>query len=313
MEAISRRDRIEGALIGLLIGDALGVPYEFHPPEDIPKIEAIEYVPPVGFERAHEGTPPATWSDDGAQALCLLASLLHENTLDLTDFSNRLLNWYDAGYMAVDNRVFDIGITTGGAFLNLKAGYLPEQAGGIKNSTNGNGSLMRVLPLALWHQGSDADLIRDSQLQSCITHRHHRSQVCCALYCLWARYILNEIPEPWNVAVKVLSESLQDDKDRIAELEFHIRPHESYSSKGTGYVVDSLHSARECLKSSNYEQAVKKAIAFGNDTDTTACVTGGIAGLIYGINGIPERWKNDLRGRELYEPLLAELLKKIDC
>ncbi len=78
----TRQERIEGGLLGLLVGDALGVPYEFHPPEAIPPREAIEYQPPEGFRRAHASVPPGTWSDDGAQALVLLASLLECGRLD---------------------------------------------------------------------------------------------------------------------------------------------------------------------------------------------------------------------------------------
>ena len=106
------RDRLAGGLLGLLVGDALGVPYEFHSPQEIPPPALIEFEPPAGFMRAHTGTPPGTWSDDGAQALCLLASLLECGRLDLNDFAHRLLDWYDAGYLAVDSRVFDIGVQT---------------------------------------------------------------------------------------------------------------------------------------------------------------------------------------------------------
>ena len=99
------RDRIAGGLLGLLVSDALGCPYEFHQPADLPPLDQIEMAPPPGFDRAHVGTPPGTWTDDGAQALCLLASLLDRGGFDPSDFGRRLLNWYAWGYMAVDGRV----------------------------------------------------------------------------------------------------------------------------------------------------------------------------------------------------------------
>src|SRR3546814_1930346 len=89
---MTRSDAVGGGLLGMLVGDALGVPYEFSPPDRIPKSERIEMAPPAGFQRAHPWTPPGTRSDDGAQALCLLASLLHCSGLDLGDFGNRLVN-----------------------------------------------------------------------------------------------------------------------------------------------------------------------------------------------------------------------------
>src|SRR3712207_1158606 len=103
---LTRKQRIEGGLIGLLGGDALGVPYEFQDAEDLPPFSQIEYEPPPGFARSHGGVAPGTWSDDGAQALCLLASLLERDCFDPDDFARRLLRWYEQGYMAVDNRVF---------------------------------------------------------------------------------------------------------------------------------------------------------------------------------------------------------------
>ncbi|MFM0123248.1 ADP-ribosylglycohydrolase family protein [Paraburkholderia sp. RL18-101-BIB-B] len=94
-----------GGLVGILVGDSLGVGFEFTPPERIPARHLIEMTPPVGFHRAHAGVPPGTLSDDGAQALCLLASLQDDGRLVLTDFASRLLRWLDDGYMAVDGHV----------------------------------------------------------------------------------------------------------------------------------------------------------------------------------------------------------------
>src|SRR4051812_10969833 len=124
-----RRDRLAGGLFGLLVGDALGVPYEFSPPEKIPGAHLIEMVPPNDFRRAHRGVPAGTWSDDGAQALCLLASLLDQGRLDVADFSRRLVAWYEDGYMAVDGRVFDVGVQTSGALRALMGGAAPLEAG----------------------------------------------------------------------------------------------------------------------------------------------------------------------------------------
>src|SRR5438128_1283621 len=142
----TRTERIEGGLVGLLVGDALGVPYEFSSPEVLPPADLIEFEPPAGFLRAHAGTPSGTWSDDSAQALCLLASLLACGRFDADDFARRLLRWLDEGYLAVDNRVFDVGITTSRALSALRQGVSSLQAGPASESSNGNGSLMRVLP-----------------------------------------------------------------------------------------------------------------------------------------------------------------------
>src|SRR5207248_10256236 len=133
----TRQQRIEGGLVGLLIGDALGVPYEFSRPEDLPSQEEIEFNPPARFRRAHAGTPPGTWSDDGAQALCLLASLLECGRLDPDDLGRRLLRCHTEGYLWVDGRAFDTGVTTAAALRALRAGVPALEAGPAGERDNG--------------------------------------------------------------------------------------------------------------------------------------------------------------------------------
>lgn len=301
-------ERLEGGLVGLLVGDALGVPYEFYPPEEIPPADRIEFEPPAGFRPAHYGVPPGTWSDDGAHALCLLASLLECGRLDPDDLGRRLVDWYLKGYMAVGGKVFDIGNQTVRALARLRDGTPAESAGPAEESANGNGSLMRALPLALWHRGDDASLVAEARLQSRVTHGHIRSQACCALYCLWARHVLKGSDDPWRAAVTSLRPIATGDPALRSELDDVIRPDDPPQGRGGGYVLDCLHSARLVVEVGGYEDVVRAAIRLGNDTDTTACVAGGIAGLRDGVGAIPERWKTGLRGRELYEPLLRGLL-----
>ncbi len=302
-------ERLTGGLIGLLVGDALGVPYEFHAASAIPAATFIEFQPPDGFARSHHMVPPGTWSDDGAQALCLLASLLECGQFDADDFGRRLVRWYDEGYMAVDGLVFDIGITTGKAIRALRRGVPALQAGAIDVHENGNGSLMRVLPLVLFHRGPDEDLVRIAQLQSQLTHAHLRSQVSCALYCLWARRILNDAADPWNDAVLTLRTIYANSAQEQEELEWSIRPDEPPIGYGSGYVVDCQRSARMTLGAGSYEDVVRAAVRLGNDTDTTACVAGGIAGIRDGVSAIPERWRSMLRGQDIIAPLLKRLLE----
>ena len=304
----TRKERIEGGLMGLLIGDALGVPYEFHHAEDIPAHPEIEFTPPPDFHRAHPGVPPGTWSDDGAQALVLLASLLDCGQLDAEDFGSGIVEWYDKGYMAVDGKVFDVGIQTSQAIGRLASGMPALQAGLSHEQANGNGSLMRVLPLALWHRGTAEELVIDAHAQSRVTHGHLRSQVCCALYCLWARRTLEEAADPWPEAVTTLRKIYGADSAEFAEMECHVRPDDSPAGDGSGYVVDCLRSARWAMQAGDYEQVVKAAISLGRDTDTTACVAGGMAGIRDGIHAVPQRWRESLRGREILEPHLDRLL-----
>ncbi|BCM88279.1 ADP-ribosyl-[dinitrogen reductase] glycohydrolase [Abditibacteriota bacterium] len=323
--------QLRGALYGLLVGDALGVPYEFKAPERLPPLAQIEMTPPQGWPRAHL-VPDGTWSDDGAQALALLDSLLECGGLDLEDLAKRIAQWQFEGSYAVEGQVFDVGITTSNAISRYRSGIKAEDAGPDDELSNGNGSLMRVLPLALWHQGDDFALARDAMRQSLVTHGHLRSQLCCALFCLWARHIAFGVvfgfdsETAWGNATTNLrallpslcrAANLPNSGDELAnsiadlaygewenELEWHIRPADDLKGWGSGYVVDCLRSVRDAMRQPNYEAVVKYAVSLGDDTDTTACIAGGLAGLREGFEAIPTRWLEKLRGKEIIEPIL---------
>lgn len=128
-------------------------------------------------------------------------------------------------------------------------------------------------------------------------------------YCLWARYELRGRAEAWEEALRALEAMFALPSAERTELDTHIRPREPYPVRGSGYMVDCLHSARWALeRGSSYEQVVRLAVSLGNDTDTTACVAGGIAGIRYGLSGIPARWREALRGQALYQHLLEQLV-----
>lgn len=222
-----------------------------------------------------------------------------------------MCNWYRAGYLAIDYKIFDIGIQTREALERYLNGVSIEHMVNHDVLSNGNGALMRVLPLALWHKGPDQDLIGDAFKQTQITHGHIRSKLCSAIYCLWARNLLKEVEvdQAWQLSVNVIKDHFSNGQHILTEIENHIDIGSDFKIQGTGYVVDCLLSAKYALTKNNYRDVIKTAISLGNDTDTTACVAGGLAGIIYGEQVIPESWKLSLKGQEMVEPLLEALLK----
>ncbi|MFD1436339.1 ADP-ribosylglycohydrolase family protein [Kroppenstedtia eburnea] len=310
----NRLDRIQGGFWGLLVGDALGVPYEFNGPEVLPPTEEIEFIPPEGFWRTYPSIPPGTWSDDGAQALALLDSLLAKDKMDAEDFAGRLLRWYEEGLWAVDGHVFDVGIQTAESLQAFRSGTPAEKAGWVRPDGKGNGSLMRVLPLALWHRGTDEELVADAHLQSVVTHAHPTNQACCALYCLWARRILEgmKTEEAYGESVNRLRSIYRGHREHLRELEETVRPDEEPVSQGGGYVVETLNSVRLAMREYSYEGVVKAAIRLGEDTDTNAAIAGGLAGIRDGASSIPKRWLGQLRGKEQARQLLNQLLERVD-
>lgn len=305
MTSVSHRDRLRGGLLGLLVGDALGVPYEFHGATSIPSPADIEMTPPPGFLRSHQGVPPGTWSDDGAQALALLDALLRNRELDLGIFATNLLDWFHRGAFTPDGNVFDIGLQTREALHALEAGADPAVAGPNGERDNGNGSLMRCFPVVMVTASRD-DAIRLARKQSLVTHGHLRSQLCCALYCLTTMGILEGQSAPDAVRAAE-NELLEHHAGTTEEIELKIVLDGRFDApQGSGYVVDSFWSAIHCLLSTrSYEDCVKRAVSLGNDTDTTAAIAGGLAGVLYGEGAIPARWLAALRERTIVEHWLV--------
>jgi ADP-ribosylglycohydrolase len=308
----ARAARACGGLLGLLTGDALGVPHEFKSAADIPPAEQIEMVMPSHYKRSYRQVPYGTWSDDGAQALCLLESLFQKEDLDPADLGARLVSWWQEGHMAVDGKVFDIGTQTSQALSRLRAGVAPLEAGAGASTGAGNGSLMRVLSLALWHKGSTNALFEKAMRQSMVTHAALEAQLCCALYCGVADGLLDglEMDAAWNESEAALRRYCASNAEQLRVLEQRILTSPFRSDPtGTGYVVDALWSARACLRENDYAAVVRAAVRMGCDTDTTAAIAGGLAGIAFTAPGIPAHWLQSLRGRDIAEPLLDALRK----
>lgn len=295
--------KLRSAIYGALVGDALGVPYEFHY-FDIPTLDEIEMQPPATFRRSHNTVPIGTYSDDGALMLALMDSLCVVPTLDAHGFAERMLSFMQTGQYAVDNVLFDIGFQTQQALQEFQAGTPATLCGGRDERDNGNGSLMRVLPVAFLGV-SDLLTIDIAMQQSLPTHGHIRSQIACAIYALIAKGL---------IAGKTLDKA-RDHAGGLV-LDTFIHKHEEEVSMfldderkpgtGTGYVLDTYWSVIDVLEETDsYEDAVKYAIALGNDTDTTACVAGGLAGIMYGYEAIPQRWRDVMRGTDKVEEILS--------
>ncbi len=304
------RNRVLGGIWGLIIGDAVGVPYEFTSQEDIPNLEEIDIITPKHFRKTYPEVPFGTYSDDSAQFLCILDSYIECDGFDIDNLAKKFLAWLSDGLWAVDGYVFDVGGQTLNALAEYARGTSPRESGMCLPEGKGNGALMRTLALALIEDGDDERLVNDSHEQAMITHGNICNHVCCAFYNLIAKYLLEgmEFEESYSTAVNSLRKIYKENKKYLEEFENNILPDGIIIERGTGYVLDCLKSAFKVIRESNsYEEAIKKAIALGNDTDTTAAVVGGLAGIIYGFDNIPTRWYKQIRGKES----VLELIDKI--
>ena len=295
------KNKVVGGIWGLITGDAVGVPYEFYDASELPKIEEIDIIPPEWFEKSYPNVPFGTYSDDSAQFLCVLDSYIECEGFNIYNLAHKIYSWLNNGLWAVDEIIFDVGNQTASALREFGNGVSPLKSGFIFPEGKGNGSLMRALGIPLLHRGTDEELVEFSHKQSMITHGYICNQVCCALYSLVAKNLLSEMDfeDAYDIAVLKLKSIYENEKEYLNELENNILPHDILIESGTGYVVDCLKSSFKVIRESNsYEEVIKKSIALGNDTDTTAAVAGGLAGIIYGYDDIPKRWYEKLRGKE---------------
>ena len=306
------KDKIKGGLYGMLIGDAAGVPYEFKRPASIPKEAPLPNLDvPEGYGRTYADVPTGTWSDDGAQALCLVSALMQPPDTHghgpsgqklINALGRKLLDWRSQGYMTPDGKVFDIGIQTQTA---LEAIVFNQPVYASVNS-NGNGSLMRTLPIALFYD-DPTDIVCMAYHQSSVTHPHGWSMAACALYCLFARGLFTmDKYEAWDWAVEAAKKEIPffDPEQGINSLD-RILQGQHEEPTGSGFVVNSLWSALTAFfRNPSYEEVIRDAIQFGDDTDTTACIAGGLAGVFYGLDNIPDSFMVALKGRAMIDPMI---------
>ncbi|MBI2578971.1 MAG: ADP-ribosylglycohydrolase family protein [Candidatus Aenigmarchaeota archaeon] len=309
-----KKDCILSGLIGLCVGDALGVPVEFKSRDELSK-NPVESMIGNGTYNQLAGT----WSDDSSLTFCLAESLC--TGYDLNDLSLKFCRWLNEGYWTPYGKVFDVGISTKKAIQNLCNGKEPTRSGGNKEQDNGNGSLMRILPIAFFTNDMYVStMVKVVEEVSSLTHRHNRSIIACSAYVFIANNIIRgknkkeafrllrlnlpflfskEKGEEYNNELKHFK--------RILDKDFFNLPAEKINS--SGYVIDTLEAAFWCfMNNDNYKDTVLSAVNLGEDTDTVAAIAGGLAGIYYGINNIPKEWIDAIaRKKEI-----IYLAKKLD-
>jgi ADP-ribosylglycohydrolase len=274
--------------------------------------------------------PAGTWSDDSSMLLCTAESLCEG--LDTGDMARRYLRWFDEGYMTAHGAVFDYGGTTFAAMERIRAGVAVEECGQTDADSNGNGSLMRILPVGIWLYGlQERDVQRISSAVSGITHAHPRSRLACAYYSLIVWSLLRDLyrqsdrfdpAAALRAALRVIRDAdlrYPQDVDIARERVHYRRLFAEYFAElpetaihSDGYVVHTLEAAVWCvMTTSSYKEAVLKAVNLGGDTDTTACVAGGLAGLLYGLDSLPEDWLGALQNRALVMDVTERFASRI--
>lgn len=317
--------RFADGIWGVIVGDALGAPVEFGE-RWMRDMDPVKEMRSGGmFE-----VPIGGWTDDTSMTLATLNSL--NNGYDLKDIMEQYVLWLREGKYSL----FDYPIGVGKQILRSIEEYEKTKdvycSGGKTEQDNGNGSLMKNMPICLYcyaYQKTGTmtiqDVIRIIHEVSGLTHNHIRSKIACGIYYFIIYEILEEKRPFFNCINTGISNafsyyqneyihySIEDPSTIQTELKhfFRLKDLEAFRHekrdhiRSTGYVVDTLEAAIWCLiTENNYKDSLLKAVNLGLDTDTIAAVAGGLAGLYYGYAGIPTNWLATIQKRDLIEQIL---------
>lgn len=306
----------KNGVMGVVVGDALGCPVQFESREEVARH-------PITGMRGY-GTfnlPAGSWTDDSSLTLALVESIRRTGTIDCTDIMDNFVKWLDDGAFTPYGHAYDIGRGTMSAIRRYKRDRKPLKAGNTDERSNGNGSLMRIMPAVLYciDKGlSDGDAIDVIHKVGGLTHAHIRANIACGLYYFMAAAIVCG-EGPLNECLRIglgrgfafYERRLSDHEnlqyyDRLRDLfAFAALPEEQIQS--SGYVVDALEGAVWALANADtFEKALLKVVNLGDDTDTVGAIAGGLAGLYYGCDAIPKEWLAALQRREWIEELLQD-------
>lgn len=289
-------------ILGLAVGDALGVPVEFCHRDQLRRN-------PVTDMRGYgtHNQPPGTWSDDTSLTLCLVESLC-DYGVHYEDQARRFISWMFESTWTPHGRLFDIGITTREAIFRMNRDIAPTEAGLTDESCNGNGSLMRILPIALYLAYARVEeRSKVAMLCSRLTHGHVRSQLACAYYVELSAAIVrgNTIEQALNDAQRTVDSLISNYEPTEGQVFARLLSPSSFGKcseseiSGSGYVIHCLEASIWCaLNAKTFSDGVLAAVNLGDDTDTTGAVTGGLLGLCYGVGAIPENWSRQLARQE---------------
>jgi len=309
-------------IMGVAVGDALGVPISSTDRKILKKNPVTEMLGYCAFY-----IPPGSWSDDTSMTLATLDSL--RNGYNLHDIMKRFVRWLKEAEYTPFGRTFDVGNICQRGISRYQRTQDVKNCGGDKEDENGNGSLMRIMPMCLYaylkqkEEGlSDAEAIKYIHEVSALTHAHIRSLIACGFYFFIVKSILDHklsLKECLQLGIDRGFQFYEGNRDSAKELNHYkrIRNLEKFSIipeteiESSAYVVDSLEASLWCLvNTGTYRTCTLRAVNLGDDTDTVAAIAGGLAGLYYGYSNIPKEWLDTLQKREWIEMICKDMERR---
>lgn len=314
MKEVGKMSKIIDSIIGHAVGDAMGVPTEFCIREHLLEKPVKEMI-----GSAKTGQPAGSWSDDTSMEIATIDSFIQNKGFDYDDIMNKWEAWINEAKYTPNNDTFDVGRTCLRAIRNHSLGKKPLECGIDGENACGNGSLMRILPVALYshyNNLSDEEIINLTNEMSSLTHKHEISKLGCYIYVRYVMFLLNGMSKEraYELVKKIDYSSYSDyamsKYDRL--LKEDITKYGIKDISSTGYVVDTLECAIWILlNATSYKETILATTNIGNDTDTIGAVAGSMAGIIYGYDAIPKNWLNKLKRKDYLIELSSDFEKII--
>lgn len=308
-------------IMGVIVGDALGLPVQFLEREELDANPVTEMLGYGTFNM-----PEGTWSDDGSLTLATLESILANDGVDCSDIMENFADWLLDGKFTPFGQSFDQGSTCIKAITNYVRNNDTSTCGVTGEWANGNGALMRIMPVCLFAykkeqkgEWTEEEAVEQVHQISALTHNHLRSKMACGIYYFMVKSILDkkgDLKDCLQAGMDRVMLFYQKDIMNLTQFSYYGRmrslskfmqvPREEI--KSSGYVVDSLEAAVWCLLvNDNFSDTALCAVNLGKDTDTVAAIACGLAGLYYGYQNIPEEWLNKIQRRENIEKLCEKM------
>jgi ADP-ribosyl-[dinitrogen reductase] hydrolase len=285
-----------GSILGGIVGDAFGSPYQFMPRDRYTITAELE-------ECENFGMPPGAFTDDSSMMLCLAESLAVCDGFDAADQMERYHRWLTQGYMSSAAYAFDIGQTTRlsiGAYGRDRAKEndipIPFKGYGLTaESSSGNGGIMRLAPVPVYFHDEYAAAIKYARLSSAVTHASPECLDCAALLAHVIHRLLNGATK--TEALDTAKFEAEVTTPKVKDLCRGTYKHKTRAQISTaGYVVDSLEAALWMLhRTDSYEAGILALATMGNDVDTVCSIFGQMAGALWGVDAIPTRWLDGIQ------------------
>lgn len=298
-------DHARGALLGLAVGDALGTTLEFQSPGTSEPITDMIGGGPFGLE-------PGQWTDDTSMALCLAESLIESRGFDPRDQMQRYLRWWRHGHWSSTSRCFDIGTATRTSLARYERTGDPF-SGSTDPRTAGNGSLMRLAPIAIAYAHEPAEAVRLAGESSRTTHGALEAVDACRYFASLLVGAMRGVPKEELLSPRFAADPGLWDEDPLVETIDDVaagsfREKEPPEIRGAGHVTRTLEAALWAFATTDdFRSGALEAVNLGDDADTTGAVFGQMAGAAYGASAIPDRWLRHLAKRREIDDLLARL------